>query len=424
MDEKDTKQTMPLWKKMLWGIFAGLAVGWLLSPEGGGLLDAELAAGLIPWIAFPGGLFMALINMIVIPLVITSVTLAVVSGHDVAHLRKTGIGVGLYFVMTTIFAVAVGIFIATTIQPGQYIAQDLLVDAEKAAQSLGDLPVMEERAPLPQMVLGIFPTNPAKAVVEKAMLQIVVGSILLGVALLSIGAAKAEPVTAVLRSVQAVTMRFVDWAMAIAPYAVFSFLCVLTMQLGMDTLKAMSAYMGAVLLGLLALLVFYMTLVAAVGRRDPFLFLRHIRNAQLLAFSSSSSAATMPLTLRTAEEKLKLRPEIFGFVIPLGTTINMDGTAIYQIIAALFLAQIFGVDLTMAETVVLAMTIVGASIGSPGTPGVGLVILATILTSIGITPEGVALILAVDRLLDMCRTAINVTGDLTASVVMNRLIKP
>ncbi|TVQ84589.1 MAG: dicarboxylate/amino acid:cation symporter [Micavibrio sp.] len=415
---------MPLWKKMLWGIFAGLAVGWLLSPEGGGLLDAELAAGLIPWIAFPGGLFMALINMIVIPLVITSVTLAVVSGHDVAHLRKTGIGVGLYFVMTTIFAVAVGIFIATTIQPGQYIAQDLLVDAEKAAQSLGDLPVMEERAPLPQMVLGIFPTNPAKAVVEKAMLQIVVGSILLGVALLSIGAAKAEPVTAVLRSVQAVTMRFVDWAMAIAPYAVFSFLCVLTMQLGMDTLKAMSAYMGAVLLGLLALLVFYMTLVAAVGRRDPFLFLRHIRNAQLLAFSSSSSAATMPLTLRTAEEKLKLRPEIFGFVIPLGTTINMDGTAIYQIIAALFLAQIFGVDLTMAETVVLAMTIVGASIGSPGTPGVGLVILATILTSIGITPEGVALILAVDRLLDMCRTAINVTGDLTASVVMNRLIKP
>ncbi len=424
MDEKDTKQTMPLWKKMLWGIFAGLAVGWLLSPEGGGLLDAELAAGLIPWIAFPGGLFMALINMIVIPLVITSVTLAVVSGHDVAHLRKTGIGVGLYFVMTTIFAVAVGIFIATTIRPGQYIAQDLLVDAEKAAQSLGDLPVMEDRAPLPQMILGIFPTNPAAAVVEKAMLQIVVGSILLGVALLSIGAAKAEPVTAVLRSVQAVTMRFVDWAMAIAPYAVFSFLCVLTMQLGLETLKAMSAYMGAVLLGLLALLVFYMTLVAVIGRRDPFLFLRHIRNAQLLAFSSSSSAATMPLTLRTAEEKLKLRPEIFGFVIPLGTTINMDGTAIYQIIAALFLAQIFGVDLTMAETVVLAMTIVGASIGSPGTPGVGLVILATILTSIGITPEGVALILAVDRILDMCRTAINVTGDLTASVVMNRLIKP
>lgn len=415
---------MTLWKKMLTGIAAGLAAGYAISPQGLRMLDENALAAVLPWIALPGSLFMALISMIVVPLVVSSVTLAVVSGHDMEHLRKTGLGVGLYFVATTVVAVIIGIMVATVIQPGRYVPQELLLGATEKAAALGELPVVKDRPPLPEMLMKVFPVNPLKALLEKAMLQIVIGSILLGVALMSIGQAKAAPLVSLTESVQTVSMKFVDWAMAVAPYAVFSFLCVLTAQLGMETVKAMSVYMGSVLLGLVLLLCFYLMLVALVGRRSPWLFLKHIRNAQILAFSSSSSAATMPITLRVAEDKLKLRPEISDFVIPLGTTINMDGTAIYQMIAALFLAQVFGIDLTTGETVVLAVTVVGASIGSPGTPGVGLVILSTILTSIGVTAEGVAMILAVDRILDMCRTTVNVTGDLTASVVMNRLIKP
>lgn len=415
---------MALWKKMLTGIFSGLLAGYMISPHGGQILNEKTLETVLPWISLPGNVFMALISMIVVPLVVSSVTLAVVSGRDVEHLRNTGIGVGLYFVATTIFAVVVGVAIATIVQPGRYVPQELLADAGTRAASLGDLPIVQDRPPLPQMIMSIFPVNPVKALFDKAMLQIVIGAVLLGVALLSIGQKRAAPLVSFMESLQAVSMKFVDWAMLIAPYAVFSFLCGLTAQLGVDTLKAMSVYMGCVLAGLLALLAFYLTLVTVIGRRSPLLFLKHIRDAQILAFSSSSSAATMPITLRVAEDNLKLRPEIADFVIPLGTTINMDGTAIYQMIAALFLAQVFGIDLTLTETCVLAVTIVGASVGSPGTPGVGLVILSTILHNIGVTAEGIAMILAVDRILDMCRTTINVTGDLTASVVMNKLIKP
>lgn len=218
-------------------------------------------------------------------------------------------------------------------------------------------------------------------------------------------------------------MVVIKWAMYLAPIAVFSFLCNLTIKLGIETLSAMSYYILAVIAGLLAVFCMYMMIVTIFGGVSPITFLRAIRDAQILAFSSSSSAATMPTSMRVAEENLKLRPEISRFIIPLGTTINMDGTAIYQIIAALFLCQVMGIDLSLAQTILLSITIIGASIGSPGTPGVGLVILATILSQIGVSAEGVALILGVDRLLDMCRTTINVTGDLTAATVMNKWMK-
>ncbi len=415
---------MALWKKMALGISMGLFVGYILSPHGLEILPASSTKELLSWIALPGALFMALIKMIVVPLVISSVTLAIVSSKDLGSLRTTGVGVGLYFVMTTVFAVAVGIFIAGVIQPGEYVPHDVMISAETAAQGMGKLPIIETRPSLPEMLAGLLPVNPAKAVLDHSMLQIVIGSILMGIALLSIGIKKSKPLIDILQSVQDVTMRIVDWAMIIAPFAVFSFLCTLTVKMGPDTLTAMAVYMGCVILGLLILLSFYLSLAFFIGGRPPIQFLKNIRNAQILAFSSSSSAATMPLTLRVATEKLKLRPEISNFVIPLGTTINMDGTALYQIIAALFLTQVFGLDLSVIEMVILSITIVGASIGSPGSPGVGLVILATILSGIGVSPAGVALILGVDRILDMCRTMINVTGDLTASVVMDKIIKP
>jgi Na+/H+-dicarboxylate symporter len=179
---------------------------------------------------------------------------------------------------------------------------------------------------------------------------------------------------------------------------------------------------GTVLLGLFVLLLFYMLLVALLGKKNPFDFLKKIREVQLLAFSTSSSAAVMPLSMKTAEEKLEIRPSIAQFLIPFGATINMDGTALYQGAATAFLAQVYGVDLGVTALLLIVVTAVGASIGTPATPGVGIVILATVLRSAGIPASGVALIIGVDRILDMSRTTLNVTGDLTACAVMDRIV--
>jgi proton glutamate symport protein len=215
-------------------------------------------------------------------------------------------------------------------------------------------------------------------------------------------------------------MKVVSWAMALAPAAVFGLLAQISVQLGFDALLGMSAYVGTVFLGLLVLLIFYLVLVAILAGRNPLTFLGDIREVQLLAFSTSSSAAVMPLSIKTAQEKLGVSKPVSQFVIPLGATVNMDGTALYQVIAAVFLTQVYGIDLTLGQLTLVAATTVGASIGAPSTPGVGIVILATIIQSIGVPPEGIALILGVDRILDMTRTAVNVSGDLTAAVVMER----
>jgi len=217
-------------------------------------------------------------------------------------------------------------------------------------------------------------------------------------------------------------MTVVRWAMWLAPVAVFGLMARLMTQLGLSALFGMAQYVFTVLLGLAMLLGLYMVIVAAVARRNPMSFLRATRELLLLAFSTSSSAAVMPMSIRTAEERLQVRSSIAQFVIPLGATINMNGTALYQGVATVFLAQVYGVDIGLSGMVLVVALAVGASIGSPATPGVGIVILATVLTTVGIPPEGIALILGVDRILDMSRTAINVSGDLVASQVMDRWI--
>jgi len=215
-------------------------------------------------------------------------------------------------------------------------------------------------------------------------------------------------------------MKVVNWAMLLAPYAVFGLIADISIRVGLDVLLGMSAYVGTVLLGLIILLCFYFVIVKLIAHYPLLKFAKAVRPAQLLAFSTSSSAAVMPLSLQTAQHELKVDESTARFVIPLGATINMDGTALYQVIAAIFLAQVFAIEISVSEIILLAITTVGASIGSPSTPGVGIVILATVLASVGIPAEGIALILGVDRLLDMCRTAVNVSGDLVASLVMQR----
>jgi Na+/H+-dicarboxylate symporter len=248
----------------------------------------------------------------------------------------------------------------------------------------------------------------------------VVFAIFVGVALISLAPKQARPLLDLLGAVQEISMVVVRWAMYLVPAAVFGLMAQLTARTGLDALLGMGVYVATVLLALALAFGFLMALYALLVRRSPLDFMRASRDVLLLAFSTSSSAAVMPLTLRTAEEKLGVSRSVSRFVIPLGTTINMAGTALYQVIATLFLAQVFQVDIGLPGLLLVVVLAVGASIGSPGTPGIGIVILAMLLDSVGIPAEGIALIIGVDRILDMCRTTLNVAGDLVAASVIGR----
>ena len=218
-------------------------------------------------------------------------------------------------------------------------------------------------------------------------------------------------------------MTVVRWAMWLAPWAVFGLLAQLTSKIGLQSLIGMAVYVGTVLLGLALLFVFLMAVLRIGGGMKPGAFIGAARDVILLAFSTSSSAAVMPLSLKTAEQRLGVRPVVSQFIIPLGATINMNGTALYQGVAAIFLAQVFGVDIGPGGLTLIVLTAVGASIGSPATPGVGIVVLASILGSVGVPPAGIALIMGIDRILDMSRTSLNVVGDLVACVLMDRWMR-
>lgn len=408
-----------LWLQIVVCMVLGIGVGLLVSAEGAALVSEQTAELITGWLVLPGHLFLALIQMIMLPLVVSSIVLGIAGAEDLARLRKMGLRIAPYFVGTTTVAVLIGVVLATFVAPGQYVDPQMLSAALADAGSVGVSENLETLT-LHDRIVGLIPANPLSAALDESMLQIVVFAILTGIALASIDPDRAKPLLEISKSVQELSMKIVSWAMVIAPLAVLGLLAQITMQVGVDALVGMSVYMGTVLLGLGLLLGFYLTVVLIVGGVSPLHFLSRVREVQLLAFSTSSSAAVMPLSIKTAGEKLGIQSSTADFIVPLGATINMDGTALYQVVAAVFLTQVFGVELSSGELLLLITTTIGASIGSPSAPGVGIVILATILTNIGVPASGIALIIGVDRILDMSRTAINVTGDLTACVVMDR----
>lgn len=409
-----------LWFQVLLGMIFGIVLGLILSPSAFALVSEHVAMSIAPWVALIGNIFLALIKMVVIPLVMSSIILGITSSQDMDTLKNLGIKIAPYFVFTTIIAVTIGIIISYLIMPGDFVSKDILNTISTATVAIKEITTFNQLS-LPDLIVGLIPVNTAQANLDGNILAFVILAIFIGVALMNMKEEEAKPMQDLAKSFQAFSMTIVQWAMKLAPYAVFGLLCSITIKIGFDAIFSMSMYVFTVLLGLFSLLCFYLIIVYTVGKIKPLDFLRRIREVQLMAFSTSSSAAVMPLSMKTAEEQLNIPTPISKFVIPLGATINMDGTAIYQVIAALFLTQLFGVELSLVEVVILALTTVGASIGAPSTPGVGIVILATILQGIGVPVEGIALILGVDRILDMCRTTINVTGDLTASIVMRRL---
>lgn len=412
-----------LWVKVLLGMFLGISTGLLLGPSVG-LVPREMAGVLTAWIAFPGRLFLVLIKMIVIPLVFASVILGIAKNEDVEMLKRLGPRIVIYFIFTTSIAIAIGFGSALIIKPGDFINSKELIPQSVEMDPLeetGDpgTPVLEE---IPELIVNIIPENPFSSMVSTEMLQVVIFALIFGVALISLSQRQRGIMIDLLDALLEVCMQVVKWAMWLAPIAVFGLLTDITSKIGIGVLMGLGVYVGTVLIGLFLLMLFYLLIVFGVSGEKPLSFLRKIRDVQLLAFSTSSSASVMPLSMKTAEEKLGVSPAISKFVVPLGATINMDGTALYQGVATVFLAQVYGMDLGILALILVMVTSVGASIGTPGTPGVGIVILVSVLASVGIPSDGIALIIGVDRILDMSRTALNVTGDLTACRVMERWV--
>ena len=410
-----------LWARVMLGLMLGLIMGVVLGPDLA-LLEREVSLNLSNWIAFPGYLFLAVIKMVVVPLVFTSIICGVAAGNSVEVLKKLGTNVIFYFLFTTTIAVSIGLGLSYLLSPGLLIDSGLVDLSNHASVGASINEALVDKTNIPKRLAAIIPTNPMGSMASGEMLQIVIFAAFVGAALVVMPKEKANPFLKVNVSVQDVCMTIVNWVLKLAPYAVFGLIAQVMIKMGLSALSGMLYYMMTVVLGLLCVMAVYLTIIKVVGKRSPFAFLKQIRNAQLIAFSTSSSSATMPVTLKVAEEEVKVNPIVSRFVVPLGTTINMDGTALYQAIATVFLAQVFHIDLSLGDMLVVLITAIAASVGTPGTPGVGIVVLATILSTVGIPVEGIAIIIGVDRLLDMCRTTVNVTGDLTASVVLERLV--
>lgn len=409
-----------LWLKVLVGMALGVATGVAMGPSVG-LVPPAVAGTLVNWLALPGTLFLALIQMIVVPLVFASVVRGLAASEDTAQLRRLGTGAAVFFVLTTAGATAIGMGLALVVEPGRFIDPDLVRQAlGQSVVAPGAVAEMPGLAQLPDLLTGLIPTNPLASMVGGQMLQVILFALVIGVALVNIPPEKSAPLFDLLGSLQEVCMKVVSGAMRLAPLAVFGLLARLTAAVGLEVLAGMGVYVATVLFGMGIMIGVYLALVGVFGRRSPLQFLRSVREVALLAFSTSSSAAVMPLSMQTAEDKLGVSPATARFLIPLGATVNMNGTALYQGVATVFLAQVFNIALGGWGLLFVVVMAVTASIGSPAAPGTGIVILAIVLEGVGIPLAGIALLLGVDRILDMSRTAVNVMGDLTACVLLDQ----
>jgi Na+/H+-dicarboxylate symporter len=397
-------------------------VGVMLGPEIG-LVEKETAKIITDWLSIPANLFLKIIQMIIIPLIFASIIRGITSSGSMEQLQKLGLGVSIYFVATTIIALTIGILLVSTIEPGNFIDSSLIRESfgiedvepiEKAEFSIQDIP---------QSIVGLIPSNPLASFMSGEMLSIIIFALVVGVSMISIPKQSSRPILDLLESIQKITLKVVSWAMRLAPFAAFGLMAGITSKIGLSALGVLGAYMLTVVTGLFVMILVYMLIIKFFAKRPLSSTFKMMKDAQLLAFSTSSSAAVMPLSIKTAEEKMKIKSKVSQFIIPLGATINMDGTALYQIVAVFFLAQLFSIDLGFTTILLITLTALAASIGAPSAPGTGIVILSTILITAGIPPVAVVLLLGVDRILDMTRTMVNVTGDLTACLVFDKRIK-
>lgn len=395
-------------------IFLGLVLGVI----------AGLAFGeKILFVKPVGDVFMSLITMIVVPLVFVSLMLGTASMGDVRKLGRIGAKTSLYFVATTVVAILIGLLLANTIRPGVGLSEEVRTELYRnyEANAQEGIQRMEEKPSLVDVLVGIVPRNPVAAFVEGKMLQIIFMALLFGVVLTMIDTKKSKLVIDLLDALNDVFIQVVHVVMKLAPYGVFALSAVVVGQFGFDILMTLIKYSAVVIGGLILYGVTFNSLtVGLLGRMNPIHFFKAVKEALIIAFSTSSSMATLPVAMESVEH-IGVSREYSSFVIPLGSTVNMDGTALYQGISALFIAQIYGIQLGITGQLTIVLMAVLSSIGAAGVPMAGIIALVLILQQLGIPMEGIALILGVERLLDMVRTSVNVLGNMSCSVVIHEL---
>jgi proton glutamate symport protein len=410
-----------LYTKIFIGLVAGIVVGGFAN-----VLELAWLQGLLQRIEPLGTIFIRLIMMIVIPLIVASLILGTASLGDIRKLGRLGGKTVAFYMFTTAAAVTMGLLVSNIVRPGAHI--DPVTRDEIAAvfeeDAAGRLDIVPERPSLGETVMNMVPSNPFRSAAEGELLPLIIFSVIFGAALSLVVRERREAVLLFFNGINDAVMVIIDWIMRLAPYAVFALVGAIVSRFGLDLLQSLLVYTLVVAGGLtLHLLITYMSILRFLGGMSPLVFARRMAEAPLVAFSTSSSSATLPVTMEVAREKLGVSHETSSFVLPLGATINMDGTALYQAVAVMFIAQIYGIPLGIMEQLTIVLTATLASIGAAGVPSAGIITLIMVLHSVGLgahTQTGIALILGVDRILDMLRTAVNVTGDLTASVVIAR----
>jgi Na+/H+-dicarboxylate symporter len=369
-----------------------------------------------------------LITMVVVPLVFASLVVGTASLGDITKLGRIGGKTVVYYLATTAIAVTIGLVLSNLVQPGSRIDPSALEGLRSAymAESASRVELAHEAPRLIDILLGMIPKNPIEALAAGDMLPIIFFAIFFGAAVSALPEERREHVVGFFDGVNDAAMVMIHWIMKLAPYAVFALIGAVVARFGLDVLQSLLLYSVVVVAGLLLhVLLTYTAALRFLARRSPLDFFRRVREAQLIAFSTSSSNATLPVSMEVAEEKLGVEKEVSSFVLPLGATINMDGTALYQAVATMFIAQVLVGDISLTAQFGIVLTATLASIGAAGVPSAGIIILVVVLeqalSGTGVDPAaGIALVLGVDRILDMCRTAVNVTGDLTAATVIDR----
>ncbi len=388
--------SLKLWQKIIIALILGVVVGAVLGPS------AE-------YIKPIGSLFINLIKMLIVPLIFSSLVVGICSMDDIKKMGRIGAKSFGVYLLTTAIAITIGLVIGTVLQPGAGL--DMQMPAEMAAA--------KEAPSFIQTLLNMVPKNPVEAMASGSVLQIIVFALMLGVAI-NLAGEKGKPVASVFESFAEIMYKMTHIVMSFAPYGVFALMAWVAGKYGLDVLLPL----GMVILGVYVGCIVHVLLTLTGGgimllaRLNPVRYWRGIIDAQAVAFTTTSSSGTLPVTMECAQTNLGVSRPISSFVLPLGATINMDGTALYQGVAALFVAQAFGIDLSTGQYVTIILTSTLASIGSAGVPGAGLIMLSLVLTSVGLPLEGLAVIAGIDRILDMARTTVNVTGDLMVSVLI------
>ncbi|MGA4320328.1 dicarboxylate/amino acid:cation symporter [Ectopseudomonas hydrolytica] len=385
---------VPLWQQILVGLVLGVVVG---------MLSKSLALALAP----VGALFLNAIKMLIVPLVFVSLVAGITAMSDSAKLGRISVKTIAIYLITTAFAVSIGLAFGTLFSPGE--GMNMVASGSEEAK----------QAPsLVQILVGLVPTNPVMAFAEGNILQIIVFAIALGVSMNLIGE-KAAPVVKLFDSLAEVFYKLTDLVMRFAPIGVFALIAGVVASHGIEVLLPLAGVIGVIYLASIAhMLLIYGGLIGGLARLSPLRFFRGIAPALAVAFSTSSSSGTLPVSIECARKNLGVSQGVAGFVLPVGATINMDGTAIYQGVLALFIAQAFGIDLNAGQYLMIILTATLASVGTAGVPGAGLIMLGLVLTSVGLPLEGVALIAGIDRILDMARTTVNVAGDLMTTTLV------